>query len=216
MTATLFQQQQGGTSVVPQPPSGPRLSPGDHGCDIASYQRTVNWKKYAASGQKFIWIKATEGTNYANPYFGDAWAGSKSVGLQRGSYHFARPNLNSPEAEVAWFLQHAQPLQDDDLLALDMEDGSGNLFDWTLRFLNALAARAGRKAYFYSGLWFMQPHNLCHTEIDAASAGLWYASYQSTLPPTPAGWQRITFWQYTSSSTVPGVSGGVDQSIYLG
>ena len=196
--------------------SGLRLTPGDKGCDIASYQRNVNWQKYVANGQKFVFIKATEGTNYVNPYFASAWAGSKEVGVQRGSYHFARPDLNRPEAEVAWFLQHAQPLGADDLLALDMEDGSGNLLDWTLRFQSAIAERTGRKAYFYSGLWFMQPHNLCRAEVDAVSAGLWYAAYQATLPPTPPGWRRITFWQHTSSAMVPGIAGGVDESFYMG
>ncbi len=203
--------------MSPVPP-GPalKLKQGDRGCDISSFQRTVDWKKYAASGQRFVWVKATEGTNYVNPYFAQAWLGSKAAGILRGTYHFAQPNQNQPEAEVLWFLQHAQPLQDDDLLALDIEVGAGDLFDWTWRFLNTIAVRTGRTAYLYSGLWFMQPHNLCQPDLDRASAGLWYAAYQASPPAPPAGWSHITFWQHTSSAVVPGVTGAVDESIYMG
>ncbi len=211
MSALVVQQQ---TQTAPVVSSG--LQIGDRGCDVASYQRMIDWQAYAASGRTFVFIKATEGTNYVNPYFAPGWMGSKAAGVIRGAYHFARPSQNTPEAEVAWFLKNVRPLNEDDMLALDLEVGTGDLYGWTLRFLNGIAKKTGRRAYLYSGLWFMQPHNLLRPQIEQASAGLWYAAYQGSVPPPPPGWSHITFWQHTSSASVPGIAGDVDESIYLG
>ena len=41
---------------------------------------------------------------------------------------------------------------------------------------------------------------------------LWVAAYGVSSPPLPAGWASWTFWQYTSSATVPGIIGNVDAS----
>src|SRR5215831_16264889 len=215
--SVLLQQQTRRRTVV-APPSGTGLQSlvvGDLGCDVSSYQPVINWPEYAASGRKWAFIKATEGTNYVNPYFAGGWSNAKAVNVLRGTYHFARPDQNSPDAEVNWFLRNVN-MEPDDMLALDIEDGSGDLFNWTMRFLQLIEQQAGRKALLYSGLWFMQPHNLCHAEIRDASLGLWYASYQGAAPPPPPGWGKIVFWQHTSKASVPGIPGEVDESVFLG
>ena len=35
---------------------------------------------------------------------------------------------------------------------------------------------------------------------------MWIAAYGFSSPPMPPGWKTWTFWQYTSSGTVPGVA----------
>jgi hypothetical protein len=39
------------------------------GLDVSSWQGNVNWSNVAANGAKFAYVKATESTNYTNPYF---------------------------------------------------------------------------------------------------------------------------------------------------
>ncbi len=46
----------------------------------------------------------------------------------------------------------------------------------------------------------------------------WYHDYQDTsfCPTTPDPWTKWTFWQWTSSGTVSGISGNVDRNIFDG
>lgn len=47
---------------------------------------------------------------------------------------------------------------------------------------------------------------------------LWIAANGTADPPMPAGWGAWTFWQYTSTGTVPGIptQGGTDVSHFVG
>ena len=47
--------------------------------------------------------------------------------------------------------------------------------------------------------------------------GLWLASWgRSTMPPAPAPWQFVAFWQYSSTESVPGIPGEVDADYFNG
>jgi len=55
------------------------------GIDVSNYQHpngaAINWAAVKASGQSFVFVKATEGVNgatpaYTNPYFAQDWAGA--------------------------------------------------------------------------------------------------------------------------------------------
>ena len=55
--------------------------------------------------------------------------------------------------------------------------------------------------------------NTCTGASTAFGANaLWVAAYGVSSPPLPAGWASWTFWQYTSSATIPGIAGNVDAS----
>lgn len=219
--ATLSQQQQHGRQRSPLPapsPAWPPLVRGARGPDVASYQGNVDWVRVARSGCSFGFTKATEGTNYINPTLAGNWIGMRLAGLVRGTYHFARPDLNSPEAEVSFFLSSlrgAGGWNANDMLALDIEDGSGDLHDWVLRWLQACEAQAGMKALVYTGAWFAYPHNTYGLDIAQASAGCWLAAYTQTQPLNLPGWSYNMFWQFSDRSFIDGVTGPCDQSYYL-
>lgn len=42
---------------------------------------------------------------------------------------------------------------------------------------------------------------------------LWVADYGVSAPSLPSGWDNFTFWQYSNTGTVSGVSGDVDQDV---
>ena len=191
-----------------------RLRHGDRGPDVASYQGFPDWPEVAAWGARFAFTKVTEGAAYLNPYFADNWREIKAVGLLRGGYHFARPDEGSPDREVDWLLSKVR-LEGDDLLALDLEVGSGNLHDWCMAWLLGFTLKTGRKALLYSGSYFMRDHGLDAPDIAAACGGLWLASYTPDKPAVPRGFPEIMFWQYTDAAQITGIQGGVDCSVYL-
>jgi lysozyme len=208
------QQAEAQPSPAPTPPSILPLSPGDRGPDVSSYQPNVDWAAVANSGCKFAFVKATESTNYLNPYFERDWQRIHDNGLVRGTYHFARPDSHTPQAEADWFLANV-PYQPGDLLVLDLEAGSGDLASWAITFAALVHDRTSIMPMLYSGPWFLQPHGLYDVSVAAAFGNqLWLAAYQSSTPEVPAGWSEITFWQNTDSASIPGVPGACDESIY--
>lgn len=81
------------------------LSSNNHGS-----RRTFNFQEVKDAGYDYIINKCTEGRNYVNPYYngpsGTDANDAAAAGLQTGAYHFAHPELNGPDTEAAWFLQH--------------------------------------------------------------------------------------------------------------
>lgn len=184
------------------------------GIDVSNWNGFVDWNQVAGAGVQFAFAKASEGTSYSDPFFPRNWGEMKRVGLVRGAYHFARPDLNEPEAEAAFFLRHIPSLEPGDILVVDMEVGQGNLLSWTARFLTAVQAVTGFRPMIYSGDWFMAPHGL--EDASLGSYGLWIAAYQSTPPPPPAGWSLWAIWQHSATGSVPGIVGAVDLNWFAG
>jgi lysozyme len=186
------------------------------GIDVSDYQGQVNWSAVAASGRQFAFAKATEGSDFVCETFPRNWAGIRAAGLVRGTYHFARPNDNTPNVEADWVLQHVGTPVVGDILCLDPEAGDGDLSSWALSWLQHVSERVGFRPVLYSGTWFLQPHG-CTGNNDLAQYGLWLVAYQATMPTAPANWPFLAFWQHSQTASVPGVTtGGCDESFFNG
>lgn len=186
-----------------------------YGIDVSSYQGQPDWVKVAASGQAFAWTKATEGTTYVNPDFAYNWQNIKANNMVRGAYHFARPDSNSAKSEVDFFLNTVGSLQPTDLIALDLENGTGDLSSWCLEWLTYCASKIGFNPWLYSGVWFLQPHG-CLDQPAIGQFPLWLSGYVQNMPAVPADWHVLSMWQFTDKAIVPGISTPVDQSYFLG
>lgn len=185
-----------------------------YGIDTSSNNGLIDWSQVAASGQAFAWTKATEGLNYINPNFASDWVSIKANGMIRGAYHFAHPE-NNPYTEAAYFLNIVGKLEPTDLIALDLEIGSGDLHIWTENFLDYVTKQSGTKPFLYSGTWFLEPHD-CLNDPTLAQYYLWLSGYQANAPAVPADWDMFTMWQFTNKAIVPGVPDPVDQSVFIG
>ena len=190
------------------------------GIDVSNYQAQIDWGAVAASGQGFAICKVTEGAGYTDVWFERNWSELQRVGMVRGAYHFARPSQSGPEEEAAFFLQvleGAGGLRRGDLIALDLEDpnATGDLLDWTLRWLREVRSRAGFRPLIYSRTNYLVPHGVAN-DSELCEHGLWLASYQDTLPEPAPGWPFVAIWQHSSSGQVPGVQGNCDENYFNG
>lgn len=193
------------------------------GIDVSSHQGAVDWAAVAASGIAFGITKFTGGTVYSNPTRMANWNGMKAHGLVRGAYHYAFESSvqplpgAGPEAEADYFLSRVEPLglEPGDVLALDIEDGSGQLGDWCLRWCKRVEQRVGFKPFIYTGAWFSVPHGLGSVP-ELAQHPLWLAAYQATLPKAPPPWSSVAMWQHTDKGQVPGVAGNCDLNQFFG
>jgi GH25 family lysozyme M1 (1,4-beta-N-acetylmuramidase) len=210
-------------------PIGPAAagSYGPEGPDVASYQHkngaAIDWTRVAASGHEFTFIKATEGTTYTNPWFAGDWQDSAAAGLIHGAYHYARPytDLNTAHSQAQAFATTIGPQSVSGTLppALDLEEAGGlttaQLQSWVTTFLTDLQSLTGRTPMIYTYPYFWQ-HSMGNSSAYTGYP-LWIANY-GVSAPTTLTWPRWTFWQYTSTGTVDGISttGGTDVDQFNG
>lgn len=201
------------TAMAPPPDSLP-------GIDVSHYQDEIDWTHVAASGIRFAFQKATEGTGYVDPTYATNRAGATANGIVFGAYHFARPDLHpfDPVPEADHYVDTAQLGQGNLFPVLDLER-SGNLTqaeltDWILGWLGRVYERTGVRPIVYTSPngWLDRTGDT--TAIaDAGYTVLWVAHWNTQTPRVPANdWQGNgwTFWQYTNCASIPGIGGCVD------
>lgn len=206
------------------PPAGAASALG--GPDVASYQHPgragISWRLVAGSGQRFAIVKATQGTDYVNPYFQSDWAGARAAGLVRGAYHFAEPALpvSTAVAQAEHFIRTAGTTREQGDLPpiLDLEITGGlapnQLVAWTAAFLDTVRALTGRAAVIYTDPSFWVQAMGDTTDFDAYP--LWIADYSGrpSPGPLPGGWPSWTLWQYTDNARIPGIPAIADRSLF--
>jgi GH25 family lysozyme M1 (1,4-beta-N-acetylmuramidase) len=193
------------------------------GIDVSHYQGAINWTSVRNAGIQWAYIKATEGTTYKDPQFNANYVNAYNAGVIRGAYHFARPSSSSGATQANYLASNGGAWSADGRTlpaAIDLEAGCSGLSqaamrNWIADFLNTYRARTGRYAAIYtttswwttctgnySGFWANHP--------------LWIARWASAPGTLPAGAPFYTFWQYTSTGAVSGISGNVDRDYFNG
>jgi GH25 family lysozyme M1 (1,4-beta-N-acetylmuramidase) len=190
------------------------------GIDVSNWQGTINWGKVASSGVKFAFMKATEGGDYTDPTYATNRLNANANGVVIGAYDFAQPSTTrgQAEAEADYFVSVAQPRAGDLAPVLDLETTNNlspaNLQTWVKKWMYRVYQRTGLRATIYVSPSFW--NNAMGGTAWFAQNGfrtLWIANWGVSSPTVPAsnwGGYSWTFWQWTSSGTVPGISGRVD------
>ncbi len=204
--------------VVTAGPAG--AAPAIHGIDVSGWQGTVDWGAVRRSGRLFAFAKATEGATSVDSTYAGNRLGMAGAGFAlRGFYHFARPDRNTAAAEAAHFLRTVGPLGPGEVPVLDLEVAPGaGVGDWAAEWLGLVAQGTGRTPVLYSYqsyLYSIPTSRLTQYPLWVAAWGADDGSVPAT-PPRTDRWSRWTWWQYTSNTTVPGVVGRVDDSIFAG
>jgi len=179
------------------------------GIDVSGHQGNVDWAGYWNQGKRFVWTKATEGTTYKNPYFGQQYNGSFNQGFIRGAYHFALPGNSSGAAQADFFSNNGGGWSADGKTlpgVMDMEYNpygatcyglsKAAMTQWILDFSNRYKARWSKfPAIYTSTSWWSQ----CVSGDFSSTNALWVARYASAVGTLPCCWGFYTVWQYSSS-----------------
>jgi len=193
------------------------------GLDVSGWQGDVDWPTVAAEGAGFAYVKATESTDYTNPYFTQQYEGSYYAGIIRGAYHFATPDTSSGAAQADFFVDNGGGWSADGMTLPGMLDLEWNpygdacyglsqwdMVNWILDFSNEYQWRTGRWPVIYTATsWWSQ----CTGDLgDFSSTNpLMVANYNGSPDPLPYAWGYQTIWQYSDSGTFPG-----DQDLFNG
>lgn len=143
------------------------------GIDVSSWQEgwnsaigkalyPANYGTVEASGEGFVWIKATEGGGYVSPTFALQSRGVLGTSMLAGAYHFAREGLSAPNASADTFLQTIKPYPFTLPPLLDLEANKGvegitgdALVAWAVTWLEHVEAATGKRPWIYGGAYYL-------------------------------------------------------------
>lgn len=159
-----------------------------HGVDVSNYQ--ADWSP--ASGDTFVFLKATEGRTYTSPALAGQTSRARKAGIVVGFYHFMWPG--NPEEQAQFFVRQSNP-QPGDLLVCDWEK-SGTTNEDKDRFIKEVKRLA---PHCLTGLYCNTSWWLTIDKTSYYGDFLWIADYRSTsvqtgTPPIRTRW---LFWQYS-------------------
>ena len=167
------------------------------------------------SGVQIVYIKASEGTTFKDPYLEQNYANAKANGLKVGFYHYlTATSIWQARAQADFFATVIEGKDVDCKLAMDYEEFFGEskneINEIALAFMKRVKEITKNDVIVYSNL-----NNVKNTFGDevANEGRLWLAYYNNTqnLINVNSSWTNYIGLQYTSSGYVPGVSGNVDK-----
>jgi len=183
------------------------------GIDVSKHQGAINWGELNNHSKiKFVYIKATEGSDYVDPRYSENIHNARKHGFKVGSYHFLSTK-SSATTQFQNFIRNAKREDQDLIPVIDVE----KLKPWTpqqLRdslkvFADLLEDYYGCKPLIYTSEKFFT------TNLGRAFADypLFIAKYNTTQPNIGYKW---IIWQFADNGVfkpaVKGNYGEVDLS----
>ncbi|HJA01653.1 MAG TPA: RICIN domain-containing protein, partial [Candidatus Collinsella stercoripullorum] len=188
------------------------------GIDVSEFQYRINWDAVKASGVDFAIIRIGWWNNGVDKYFERNVAECERLGIPWGAYLYS---YSMDAEDAASEANHAIDLMNQmkakgytpDLpVYLDLEDkevplDAAKLATISSTFNGKIAAAGYEPGVYASASWWK--NYLTSPVFDSWSK--WSAQYYSVCeaPSDP------DMWQYTSSGSVPGISGPVDVNYWL-
>ncbi len=199
------------------------------GIDVSYWQAGIDWPKVRATGQRFAFVKTTEGESYTDPTFEDNWKGAKAGGLLRGAYCFFHPSQDAKK-QADRFLSVLQAAKDPGELpcVLDLEVNDGIVKDRIISkakaWLDQVEQAFGRKPIIYSGVSYLETN---FSEVGGGPPAwtrdyaLWLGWFPTQYTPgmsplMPRGWFKWVFWQYSGKASVNGINTAVNLDLFNG
>ena len=199
------------------------------GIDVSYWDSGIDWPKVRATGQRFVFVKATEGETYSDPTFENNWTGAKTSGLLRGAYCFFHPNQDGKK-QADRFISVIKAVNDNGEfpMVLDLEVPDATSKDKIIAkakiWLDEVEQAFGRKPMIYSGVSFLETN---FSELGGAPP-VWAKDYPFWLgwfpnqytpgmtPLMPRGWFTWNFWQYSENGNLNGINTKVNLDLFNG
>lgn len=179
---------------------------------------TSNWQGLyfpTLTGTDAVIVKATEGTNFVDPFCDQIVQQCQSAGLPWGFYHFASDNWWATE-EARYFVDNCRSYFGQGIPVLDWE-GTQSV-EWVNKFVEHVHEETGVWPWIYA--------NPCRFDQGVnPNCARWVASYPDVASPTwsqaqgwdcPAADGNVVAWQFCSDGAVNGIAGNVDLDLFYG
>ena len=184
------------------------------GIDVSHYQEEIDWKNVKVSKHpiKYVFVRATMGSNRKDKTFTYNWKKSKNAGFIRGAYHYYDPNQNSTE-QANNFINTVKLKKGDFPPVLDIEElskfGNSNLHAGLKNWLSIIEEHYKVQPIIYSGL----KHYEKNLESEFSNYPFWVAAYSRSKRRINVEWK---FHQFTDKVKVYGINTYVDGNDFNG
>lgn len=185
------------------------------GIDVSEWQGEIDFAEVYESGIEIVYIRASEGDGYKDPYYLRNYEGAKDNGIKVGFYHYLTARTEAEALEQAeFFVSLIKGLQVDCRLAMDFES-FGNLSKQEINnistvFLDEVKRLSGKEAVIYSDAYNAR---FTFNEELAEEYPIWVADYDVTEPGN-GNWSTWVGFQYTDRGRIDGIEGNVDRDYF--
>jgi lysozyme len=182
------------------------------GIDISSNQANLDFTAVKAAGIVIVYIKATQGSSYVNPYLKQHYEAAKSQGLKIGFYHYFQP-ASDPTQQAVFFANAIKDMPYDTIPMLDVEI-NGSLSARVLstlvhECLNEINYLTQHIPVLYSYTSFAKD-NLIADGISGYP--FWPADYNDRgYPGYNSIWDSWVGYQYTDKGNIGGITVDLDE-----
>lgn len=184
------------------------------GIDVSEHQKSIDWNQVKASGVQFAMLRGGYGKNNVDKYFHENAKGATDVGIPIGMYWFSYAlNVDMARNEAKYAVSLAKQYKITWPIAYDLEydtvsyaakNGVTITKDMATQMVKAFCEEI--KTSGYIPMNYTNPDYLNrYFDRSQLSYDTWLAQYDSQ-----ASISDMTIWQYSSSGSVPGVSGNCD------
>lgn len=185
------------------------------GLDVSSHQGNINFYHVKKAGYDFVFIRATDGVDYQDPNYDSNLQQARQAGFTVGAYHFYETD-DDPIAQANNFIKNSQLKSGDLAPVIDIEKlsnpQSNNFTADLTTFIKQLEKHYRTKPILYSNPNFANQYLSRFNQYP-----LWLADYDNKAQPVlPSAWSYWTFWQWTDTGTVDGISVNVDLDKFNG
>lgn len=191
------------------------------GVDVSSYQGEIDWHTLSSQNISFAFIKATEGSSFADPCFEYNFSEAQKCEIAVGAYHFF--SYDSPGATQAEnFIKTVNPFEGMLPPVIDLEFYGDKKKDPPNReyvsselkdMLTALEDYYGLKPIIYA----TELSYKLYLSEEYAEYDIWIRNVLTS--PTLSDGRQWTFWQYADRETLDGYNGKekhIDMNVFNG
>ena len=158
-----------------------------NGIDVSEWQGNIDFGEVARAGIEVVYIRASEGRGYVDPYFRENYEKAKANGLRTGFYHFlTATNEAEAKEEAEFFVSNIKGLEPDCRLAMDFEVFDGldvsTINEISRVFLETVEKLSGKECVIYSDAY--NARTVFSKEL-AEDYPIWVADYFVEEPEIP-------------------------------
>lgn len=187
----------------------------EEGIDVSEWQGSINFQQVREAGIDCVYIKATEGFDYYDPYYRTNYENAKANGINLGFYHYLTAKTTEEAYEQAnFFVSAISGMEVQMKFALDYEEfydlNKNTISDIALTFMNRVSELTGEECVMYASAYYA--NNSFNEDVNKYA--LWVAEWGVSTPTLTGPWNSYDGWQYTDKGLVSGISTYVDRSLF--
>lgn len=187
-----------------------------NGIDVSEWQGNIDFEEVTRAGIEVVYIRASEGRGYVDPYFRENYEKAKANGLRTGFYHFlTATNVAEAKEEAEFFVSNIKGLEPDCRLAMDFEVFNGldvsAINEISRVFLETVENLSGKECVIYSDAY--NARTVFSKEL-AEDYPIWVADYFVEEPENNDKWKFWVGFQYSDRGIINGIDGNVDRDYF--